>query len=80
MHPQTKVLLAVAIGTQYAVRLSPRRLHEGLPDGMRVEIVWSAGTTLNVRHEFGAEWVVGTFAPEEVRWCEESYDEQEASK
>lgn len=80
LHPQSKILLAVTIGTQYAVRLPSRILHDGPPAGVRAEIVWSGGSTLNVQQEFGPEWVVGTFSPSEVAWCADSYAELEGAK
>ena len=78
MHPQSKVLLAVAIGTQYVMRLPSRLSHDGSPAGARTEIVWSGGSRLNVRDEFGHDWIVGTFSPAEEAWCAEVFAEQQA--
>jgi hypothetical protein len=78
LHPRSKVLLAVAIGTQYAIRLPAAVLRSGLPAGARTETVWAGGTRMNVQQELGDDWIFGSHSPVEVEWCEESFRERPA--
>jgi hypothetical protein len=57
--PTSKLIIAVAIGTQYAIRVPPV-----LPS-MQTQTTWSNGKTLDLRATFGADWVFGSYAAEE---------------
>ena len=75
VHPRSMVLIAVAIGTEYAIRLSTARLRSGVPSTVRTETVWAGGDRLNVRAEFGSAWILGSYSSEEETWCRESFEE-----
>jgi hypothetical protein len=75
VHPTSKVVIAVSIGTSYALRLPSAVLRSGLPKDARVENTWSTGGRMNVQTEFGPAWIFGTYAREEEAWCKESFDE-----
>ena len=60
MNTDTGEILAVAIGTSYAVRL-PRALSENHPEGTSSKIKWSVGKTMDPGTLFGPDWVVGTW-------------------
>ena len=67
MNPGTGEILAVAIGTSYAVRLPPT-LRENHPDGAASIIKWSGDKTMDLGELFGPGWVVGKWLPEELEW------------
>lgn len=67
--PYSHVILAVAIGTQYAVRLPASVLRDGLPEGARTLTTWSGGGQMDVQKEFGPDWVFGTWSSAEEEWC-----------
>ena len=67
MNPDTNEILAVAIGTSYAVRL-PRALSENHPEGTSSKIKWSVGKTMDLGTLFGPDWVVGTWNSAELDW------------
>jgi hypothetical protein len=78
VHPGSGTLLAVAIGTSYAIRLPAAVRHGGLPPGVQAEILWSDRTRLNVQQEFGGDWAVGAWSPDEERWSAAMYAELES--
>jgi hypothetical protein len=68
VHPQSKVLIAVAIGTQYAIRLCAPF---AMPPGARIETVWAGGERMNVQQELGEDWIFGSHSSAEEAWCRE---------
>jgi len=75
VNPSSKVLIAVAIGTAYAIRLPSVLLGSAAPPAVRTETVFSGGERLNVRTEFGDDWIFGGYSPDEETWCRQSFDE-----
>ena len=71
VHP-SGTLIAVAIGTSYAIRLAE-------PQKINAEIRWSNGTRLDLRAEFGDRWVAGSWSSEEPGWCAATYEELSSS-
>lgn len=78
VNPDSKVLIAVGIGTAYAIRLPSSALLAGVPPTVRTEIVWTGGARFNVQTEFGSDWAAGSYMPEEVTWCRQAFDEHAA--
>ena len=72
------VVLAIAIGMQYGLRVPARILNEGLSAGMRTEVTWSTGGQMNIHQEIGNDWVFGTWASVEEAWCLEAFQDQES--
>jgi len=79
VHPPSGTLLAVALGTSYAVRL-PSSVRVSSMRGAKTEILWSNGTRLKLQHEFGEDWVVGSWSPAEETWCAAKYAELDSSR
>jgi hypothetical protein len=77
VHPRSGVVLALAIGTQYGIRIPDRLLQEGLPAGVRTKTSWSTGGQMDIQDELGADWVFGTWNAAEDAWCREVFQEQE---
>lgn len=74
VQPESGIILAVAIGTQYALRVPIKKVQEALKAGARLEIEWSFGGVFNVQNEFGADWVLGGYSQTQVKWCREVYN------
>lgn len=74
VHPQTGVVLAVALGTQYGLRVPANRLQEALDAGAKLKTKWSNGGEFDVPSALGGDWVLGSFSKSEARWCREAYD------
>lgn len=68
LHPGTGVVFAIALGTQYALRLPASALQSG-PPGVRTVNVWSNGSRMDIRQAFGADWVFGAWSADELTWC-----------
>ena len=76
MHRGSGVVLAIAIGMQYALRLPKLVLQEGFPDGARTENTWSTGGKMDIQQELGKDWVFGSWSSAEEAWCLEAFGEQ----
>jgi hypothetical protein len=67
--PANGLVLAVALGTEYALRLAPRELRLAIRSGARREHVFATvGSALDLATAFGAAWVFGSWRDEEGGW------------
>jgi len=76
VHPESGVVLAIAIGTQYGLRLPTSALRDGLPNGARTLTVWAGGARMDIQEEFGRDWIFGTWSVAEETWCLEAFRER----
>ena len=53
---------------------------EAVRAGARTTTTWSGGDTLDVRQEFGDEWVFGAWLEGEIGWCAHVYRLLEAAE
>lgn len=75
VHPGSGVLLAAAIGTQYALRLLPEHLPLAVAAGGEVVHTFrTVGTTLDLAATFGPDWVFGPWDEREPEWLLASYE------
>lgn len=72
VRPDSGVVLAFALGTEYALRL-PRRLSMQKPAGLRTVAHWTGGGSTDIALECGPDWVFGSFSPDEISWCAETF-------
>lgn len=75
LHPGSKIVLVVAMGTQYAIRLPAAVRATGLPVGIRTETVWGGGVRMSLTEDFGPEWVFGGYDAREMDWVRQAFDE-----
>lgn len=75
VHSELGVVLALAYGTAYALRLSSQRYPEALLAGCHVKQTWAGGQVTDARKSFGPSWVFGDWLDQEAAWIRESYDE-----
>jgi hypothetical protein len=76
VHPQSGAVLALALGTQYAIRLPADRVPDARARGyVGRHTFQTVGRTLDVTETFGPAWVFGRRESEEIRWLAESYAE-----
>lgn len=69
------LVVAVALGTAYAIRLSPPVFREALRAGAETEHRFSTvRTVLDLESTFGDGWVFGTWHESEPTWCASSSD------
>ena len=75
VHPMSGVILAAAIGTQYALRLLPDNRAFALAGGAElVHTFRTVGTTLDLPATFGPDWVFGSWDDREPAWVSASYE------
>ncbi len=74
VHPESGVILAAVIGTQYALRLLPADLATAVAAGAElVHAFRTVGTTLDLPATFGADWVFGRLDDREAAWLQATY-------
>jgi hypothetical protein len=80
IHPDSGVVLAIAVGTQYGLRLPTLAWREGLPPGTRTQTVWAGGRQMDIQEEFGEDWIFGAWSPAEEAWCLQTFRERGAGQ
>jgi hypothetical protein len=73
-HPARGVVLALAMGTGYALRLTPEDLEEALAAGHEVLHRYrTTGEALDLS-EWGEGWCFGRYDRRERTWCVRAYE------
>jgi hypothetical protein len=74
VDPAGGLILAVGIGTQYALRLLPQDLAAAVARGSElVHTFRTVGTSLDLPATLGPEWVFGHFDEREPGWLRATY-------
>jgi hypothetical protein len=74
VHPRVGVVLAAALGTSYALRLSGDGEREALSSGFATTHAFTTvGRVLDLAEAFGPGWVFGRFDDREPAWLVEAY-------
>ena len=73
LHPRG-IVLAAALGTTYAIRLTEEHLKVGIARGAKTLNRYAGGRELDVQREFGDDWIFGGWFSEEAAWCRAAYD------
>jgi hypothetical protein len=74
VDPASGLILAAALGTRYALRLTGRPLAEALAAGLAtVHLFSTVGRTLDLEETFGPGWVFGAWDDREAAWLAESH-------
>ena len=74
VQPESGIILAFCLGTQYCVRLTSSLMDEALKLGVKTSTKWSGGATTDATQAFGADWIFGSWKNEELQWCREVYE------
>ena len=75
VEPRSGVVIAIAFGTAYALRIPARSIADALAAGCQLEQRWTGGGSTVAREEFGEGWLFGAWAATEKEWVRESYEE-----
>jgi len=70
VSPRRGIIFAIALGTEYALRLPPAEF--GLAQAAGAELVHhyrTAHVMLDLPAQFGSHWVFGSFDRREPEWC-----------
>jgi hypothetical protein len=71
-HLGSGIILAFALGTEYALRLPARLWRQERPKGVRTVARWARGST-DLAQECGEAWIFGSYAADEPAWCREAF-------
>jgi hypothetical protein len=74
VRPDSGLILAIALGTTYALRVPSEHRAEALEKGAEeVHRYGSGGEILDVSREFGPDWIFGFWHQAEPSWCRAAY-------
>jgi hypothetical protein len=73
VHPRAGVVIALAYGTQYAIRVPDEFVDDALKAGCAIERHWTNGGRTNIEEELGRGWVFGCWGEEEKLWLAKMY-------
>lgn len=74
VHATTGIVLAVGVGTEYALRLLPDDRTLAVEAGAEVAHTFkTSGGTLDLAASFGPDWVFGSFDSREPAWLQAVY-------
>jgi len=75
VDPRSGVVLAMACGTAYVIRVPENLLEAAYKAGCRVERSWTTGGTTRIADEYGHGWVFGAWVKAEAEWLREVFAE-----
>jgi len=73
VQPDSGVLFAFALGTQYCLRLPPSLIETALQAQVKTSTRWASGKITDIQHELGPDWIFGSWKPAEIEWCLAAY-------
>jgi hypothetical protein len=73
VQPQSGIILAITLGTQYCLHLPADVIAGALAAGAKTTTKWSSGTVMDVAREFGPDWIFGNWSKAEIGWCQQAY-------
>jgi len=79
VHPMAGVVLAIAWGTRYVLRLSEDMAMKARDGGFKTVHTWSDGTKTDIESDLGPGWILGQWSPEEPVMLRESYGSPHSS-
>ena len=72
-QPDSGILFAFALGTQYCLRLPPVLIETALLANAKTRTRWSNGKVEDIQEELGAGWIFGSWMAAEIEWCKAAY-------
>src|SRR5262245_13242152 len=75
VHPNSGVIIAIGVGTEYVLRIPIESLPEAATSGCTPLHHWGgAAKDTNLEIELGPGWVFGSYGKESKRWCRATCD------
>ena len=75
VEPKSGVVIALAYGTSYALRIPQGKRSDALAAGCKQGQRWSPGGSTDAETQFGIGWVFGGWAKDEGVWLREVVEE-----
>lgn len=73
VQPETGIILAIALGTQYCLHLPEPQFKNALALGAQTTTKWGSGRQTNLAEECGEDWIFGKWLKDEMEWCQQAY-------
>jgi hypothetical protein len=73
VQPKTGLVMAIAFGTAYYLRIPPDARLAAQAAGAKTLVTWTGGGRLDVTREFGPDWIIGGWLAQEPGWCSQVY-------
>lgn len=80
VHPESGIVLGIANGTQYNLRLTPDGFQTALLRGATTRTRWSNGEEMEATTVLGPDWIFGGWFKEEALWCLQAYVAEKARR
>ena len=80
VQPETGIILAFALGTQYCLHLPDSLAETVLAAGLPTKMKWSNGRVTDIAKKFGEGWIFGKWLKDEIEWCRRAYQEFRLSR
>lgn len=74
VHPSKGVVLALAYGTAYLIRIPNDIVNEAIKVGYKTERTWSDGKRTDIQELLGPGWLFGGWEKEEINWLLTTYN------
>ena len=68
VNPEAGVVIAMAYGTRYALRVPESCVAAALALGCTTEQTWAGGASTDIAAQFGDGWLFGNWLKDEARW------------
>jgi hypothetical protein len=78
--PRSGVVLAVAFGTVYCIRLPSKNVRLAIAAGARTVMRFTGAGEIDMQELFGPDWVFGWCLKDETQWCRSVYDAAETTQ
>ena len=80
VQPQSGVILATGLGTQYGVRVPLDLIADAIRAGAKTTTTWSGGATMDIQQSLGVDWLFGGWRAEELHWGRILYEATDRSR
>lgn len=75
VHRKKRVVLVLALGTQYGLRIPEQFREVALKKGAKTYIKWSGDSgDLDTERDLGSDWILGSYLDEEKIWCKNLFE------
>jgi len=74
VHPKNGVVLALAYGTAYVIKIPDDEMSEAIEAGCKAEQTWTGGGKTNVQELLGFGWLFGCWDRREINWLLDTYN------
>jgi hypothetical protein len=74
VHPENGTIFALALGTDYGLRLPPPLVEVAIRCGARSSVRYTDGGDMDTHRDLGRDWVLGAWLTDETGWCSKAFE------